>query len=57
MHPEIIQETPGTCPKCGMALEPQMVRLEEEEENTEYGSMCRRFILPFSLTPWARRWH
>ncbi len=22
MHPEIVQETPGNCPKCGMALEP-----------------------------------
>ena len=24
MHPEIEQETPGSCPKCGMALEPRM---------------------------------
>src|SRR5262249_15130891 len=24
MHPEVQQETPGTCPKCGMALEPSM---------------------------------
>ena len=26
MHPEIVQDGPGTCPKCGMALEPMMPR-------------------------------
>lgn len=42
MDPEIIQEGPGSCPKCGMALEPVMVSLEPED-NTEYFSMLRRF--------------
>ncbi|WP_312453058.1 heavy metal-binding domain-containing protein, partial [Stutzerimonas nitrititolerans] len=31
MHPEILQIGPGTCPKCGMALEPVMPELEEED--------------------------
>src|SRR5690606_14057751 len=31
MHPEVRQEGPGTCPKCGMALEPEMPSLDEEE--------------------------
>src|SRR5690606_22515540 len=29
MHPEVRQKGPGTCPKCGMALEPVEVSLEE----------------------------
>lgn len=31
MHPEIRQQGPGSCPKCGMALEPEEVQLEERE--------------------------
>lgn len=31
MHPEIRQPAPGNCPICGMALEPLMPALEEEE--------------------------
>jgi len=44
MHPEIIRDTPGSCPKCGMALEPRTISLEEEEENPEYSFMRKRFI-------------
>jgi len=40
MHPEIEQEGPGTCPKCGMALEPKEVRLGEE--NGEEKELTRR---------------
>ena len=39
MHPEVVQEGPGSCPKCGMALEPRTVSLEEEEQNPEYEDM------------------
>jgi Cu+-exporting ATPase len=42
MHPEIIQIGPGTCPKCGMALEPMDV-FAEVEADPEYDSMRRRF--------------
>lgn len=31
MHPEVRQIGPGTCPKCGMALEPVLPELEEGE--------------------------
>ena len=50
MHPEIVQDHPGTCPKCGMALEPMMPSLDEAE-NPELTDFRRRFwwTLPLSL--------
>ncbi|MBP3985355.1 heavy metal translocating P-type ATPase [Pseudoxanthomonas helianthi] len=50
MHPQIRQEGPGTCPICGMALEPEMPSLEEEE-NPELKDFTRRFwwTLPLSV--------
>jgi len=42
MHPEVVQIGPGSCPKCGMALEP-MDTFAEVEADPEYGSMLRRF--------------
>ena len=50
MHPEILQIGPGTCPKCGMALEPVMPELEEED-NPELRDFSRRFwwTLPFTV--------
>ncbi|HLR30467.1 MAG TPA: copper-translocating P-type ATPase [Paenalcaligenes sp.] len=49
MHPEIRQDHPGSCPKCGMALEPLMPTLEDD--NPELKDFSRRFwwTLPFSL--------
>lgn len=41
MHPEIIRDGPGSCPICGMALEPLTVSLEQEE-NHELKDMTRR---------------
>lgn len=51
MHPEIVQDHPGTCPKCGMALEPMMPSLDEGE-NPELTDFRRRFwwTLPLSIT-------
>lgn len=50
MHPEIIQDHPGVCPKCGMALEPMQPSLDDEE-NPELVDFTRRFwgSLPFTL--------
>src|SRR5437868_1727312 len=31
MHPEIVRNKPGSCPICGMALEPRTVTLEAED--------------------------
>ncbi|MDO8721841.1 MAG: heavy metal-binding domain-containing protein, partial [Syntrophales bacterium] len=45
MHPEILQDGPGSCPKCGMALEPRTVSLTGEEKNPEYEDMRKRFIV------------
>src|SRR5579864_195703 len=46
MHPEVRQIGPGSCPKCGMALEPASVNLAAlEEVNPEYIDMRRRFWL------------
>ena len=42
MHPEVRQVGPGTCPKCGMALEPERVTLDEGP-NPELIDMTRRF--------------
>jgi Cu+-exporting ATPase len=49
MHPEIEQEGPGSCPKCGMALEPVMPSLADEE-NPELTLFRRRFWLTLPLT-------
>ena len=50
MHPEIVRDEPGSCPLCGMALEPMMPSLEEAE-NPELTDFRRRFwwTLPLSL--------
>ena len=50
MHPEIRQMGPGTCPICGMALEPVTISLEHEEDNSEYLDMRRRFWTSVVLT-------
>ncbi len=42
MHPEVVRHGPGTCPICGMALEPRTVTAGEEA-NPELKDMSRRF--------------
>lgn len=49
MHPEVKQDHPGNCPKCGMALEPVMA-VEEEGPNPELVDMSRRFWIGCALT-------
>jgi Cu+-exporting ATPase len=49
MHPEIVRDEPGSCPICGMALEPRTVTLEEEV-NPELRDMTRRFWISAVLT-------
>ena len=50
MHPEIVRDAPGTCPLCGMALEPMMPSLDDGE-NPELVDFRRRFwwTLPLSV--------
>jgi Cu+-exporting ATPase len=49
MHPQIVRDGPGTCPICGMALEPRTVSAEEEA-NPELRDMSRRFWFAVALT-------
>jgi P-type Cu+ transporter len=49
MHPEIVRPGPGSCPICGMTLEPRTVSATEEE-NPELRSMTRRFWVAAALT-------
>lgn len=41
MHPEVVQDHPGNCPKCGMALEPRIVAADED--GAELRDMTLRF--------------
>jgi len=49
MHPEVEQIGPGSCPKCGMALEPKTIT-GEEGENPELTDFRRRFWIGLVLT-------
>jgi Cu+-exporting ATPase len=49
MHPQIVRDAPGSCPICGMALEPQTATAGEAE-NPELRRMTRRFWLGVALT-------
>ena len=49
MHPEVVQEGPGACPACGMALEPMEVSLDTEP-NPELADMSRRFWIGLAVT-------
>jgi Cu+-exporting ATPase len=49
MHPEIRRDAPGSCPICGMALEP-LEPTAEEQTNPELIDMSRRFWISAALT-------
>lgn len=49
MHPEVRQDHQGSCPKCGMALEPEMPTIDDGE-NPELTDFKRRFIWTLPLT-------
>ena len=49
MHPEIRQQGPGSCPICGMALEPELVSADAGP-NPELADMTRRFWIGLALT-------
>jgi Cu+-exporting ATPase len=50
MHPEIEQVGPGSCPICGMALEPKGVPAADEGPNPELVDFRRRFLVGAVLT-------
>lgn len=47
MHPEVVQDHPGNCPKCGMTLEPRSVVTVEDD--TELRDMSHRFWVSVAL--------
>jgi P-type Cu+ transporter len=49
MHPEVRQTGPGSCPICGMALEPEQVSLDDAPD-PELLDMTRRFWIALALT-------
>jgi Cu+-exporting ATPase len=48
MHPEVVRNEPGDCPKCGMALEPRTVKADSE--NAELTNITRRFWISLILS-------
>jgi Cu+-exporting ATPase len=50
MHPEIEQDRPGNCPKCGMTLEPKTIGAGDEEEQKEIHALSRKFWSALVLT-------
>ncbi len=51
MHPEVQQDHPGSCPKCGMKLEPETPTAgADQTENAELRDMTRRFWIGAALT-------
>jgi len=50
MHPEIEQVGPGSCPKCGMDLEPKTLQPDAGEDDPEMRGMVRRFWVAAALT-------
>src|SRR5215813_10310589 len=49
MHPEIEQDHPGACPKCGMTLEPKVME-GEDHDHGETRSLSRKFWIALVLT-------
>ncbi|WP_395322417.1 copper-transporting P-type ATPase [Variovorax sp. UC74_104] len=49
MHPEVRQDHPGNCPKCGMTLEPELPTLDEAQD-PELRDFKRRFLWTLPLT-------
>ena len=50
MHPEVQQDHPGNCPKCGMVLEPKTAAAgSDDEENAELRDMTERFWIGATL--------
>ncbi len=50
MHPEVLQIGPGSCPICGMALEPLTFSADHPEDQSEYLMMLRKFWVGLALS-------
>jgi len=50
MHPEVLKIGPGSCPKCGMALEPKTFSADQPEDLSELHDMQRRLKVSAAFT-------
>ncbi len=50
MHPQVRDVRNSGCPICGMALEPETVRLDQDEDTSELDDMTRRFWISAMLS-------
>ena len=50
MHPEVVRSGPGSCPICGMALEPRAPVAPTEGDDPELASMQRRLVVSAAIT-------
>ena len=50
MHPEVEQVGPGSCPICGMDLEPKLISGEDQGDQEQYADMQRRFWVGVTLS-------
>ena len=50
MHPEVRNPGPGSCPLCGMGLEPETISMEDEGPNPELVDFTRRMWVGIALT-------
>lgn len=50
MHPQIEKQGPGSCPICGMALEPKIMSEASHEDQSEYLMMLKRFWICTALS-------
>jgi Cu+-exporting ATPase len=50
MHPEIVRDRPGSCPICGMALEPRVAAGVHEQDDSELRSLQRRLWVGVALS-------
>lgn len=53
MHPEIVSESPSSCPKCGMALDaiqPFVLGVTDDHDDAEYVDFRKRFLIALALT-------
>ena len=48
MHPEVIKDEPGACPKCGMELVP--LDVDESSENKTYKKLLSKFWIASVFT-------
>ncbi len=55
MHPEVIRDAPGSCPKCGMALEP-LTPTADAEPSAELRDMTRRLVVGAALSAPLLAW-